>query len=245
MPKRPTGAVPLQLRFGDAVKIAQQIQNTGGGSLTLPMLAEAMSYSLSSSGFRMKLGAMKQHGLIEDEGKDRIKLSDLGLSVVAPPPEDGGKSIKEAFLRVPIYVFIHGRYANKLLPLKAELANLLIHERKLDQKTAIVWAENFVEGAKSALLTRPRGERVLLLENPHIEGAPEEPIKRGEENQPLVPPEPPKLPGTNNNRVFSIPFSGGKSVQITMTGDLTNAELGAVIGMLQAYLTSTSGKGGE
>ncbi len=233
MPKRPSGAVPLQLRFGDAVKVAQQIQNKGGGSLTLPMLAEAMGYSLSSSGFRMKLSAMKQHGLIEDEGKEKIKLSDLGLSVVAPPPEDEGRSLKDAFLRVSIYKSIHERYANKLLPLKGELANLLIHERKLDQKTAQVWAENFIDGAEGASLTRPRGERLLLLENPHM---------KGKEDRPTEPPpvdnphrdEPPAPPVNPNARMFSIPFPSG-TVQITIPHDLKPKEFEALIGMLEAY----------
>jgi len=138
-----------------------------------------------------------------------------------------------------------------MLPLTSELANLLVHERKLSGDLAKVWAENFVEGAKSAFLTRPRGERLLLLGNPHIEGTNEE---SGEPAEPPAidssePLKPPKVPETSKP-IFSFPFPGGKVVQITSSGELTQAELGALIGMLTAYKTSlptlgTEGKGGE
>ena len=166
---RPKGSIPLNLTLGQAIQVAQKIHDKGGGSLRVAMLATELDNSPKSSGFGRKVACLKQHGLVEEKD-ETLNLTRLGLSVVAPTPEDGGLQLREALLRVPTYEFLHQRYADKVLPSVGDLTNVLIQERGLEKELAREWAEKFHQSAKDAGLVTQSGGKNILLDKPHTVG---------------------------------------------------------------------------
>lgn len=123
--------------LSDAVAVAKSIHTTTGSSPCQPdQLAAALSLSMQSSGFRMRIATARLFGLIEsDRGSGGAKLTPLGQMIVDPSREREGKA--EAFLKVPLYGKLYDLYRGKVLPptaaLEREIAALGVAQKQTDR----------------------------------------------------------------------------------------------------------------
>lgn len=111
---------------------------------TAPMQRAALhwGYSANSSGVLQTISAMKQYGLLEDEGsgKERkLKLTDLAFRILLDTREESSE--REQYKRTaarnpPIAAEVHEKWPDKL-PADATLNHFLVLERGFNQATAI------------------------------------------------------------------------------------------------------------
>ncbi len=79
-------AQPPYLNLSDAIRIAEQIYEQGGGTADNNLLPVLMKNSNSSSSFARKLQAMKGYRLISS-ATSPVTLTEIGLAIVAPKDE--------------------------------------------------------------------------------------------------------------------------------------------------------------
>src|SRR2546428_10985083 len=125
MARKPAGSAvesPPYLGLDESLKIAQQVQERGGGTLSLESLAEVFGNSLKSSSFERKLSAVKNFGLIERQ-RDSVRLTNLALSYVAPTAAaEQAKAKADAMRNVTLPRQLHDRFAGRVLAPSDSLA---------------------------------------------------------------------------------------------------------------------------
>ncbi len=184
MARKPAGSAvesPPYLGLAESLKVAQEIQERGGGTLSLESLAEVFGNSMKSSSFERKLSALKNFGLIERQ-RDSVRLTKLALAYVAPTAaEEQVKAKAEAMRNVALLRQLHDRFAGGVLPPADSLANLVLREYGANEPLHRSWADFFVESLRSADLVSSVGGRMTVRRTP--DGA-----------EASVPPPPPALP---------------------------------------------------
>lgn len=123
-PNRPCPAV----RFDSAVQVAQAItENNAGKPMNRLLLAEAMEYSPSSSGFRDRVTSAAKYGLTEGNYKsEMIALTDLGVGVTRPRNDhERVAAQRQAMQSVRIFNDLLEHFANSKLPKPEFLKNTL------------------------------------------------------------------------------------------------------------------------
>jgi hypothetical protein len=82
----------------EALRLARAIQdNNAGAPYNRLDLAKAVGYSPESSGFRTLIASSSRYGLtVGSHGAEKIALTDLGSSIVAPRSEEEKKHISFA-----------------------------------------------------------------------------------------------------------------------------------------------------
>ena len=206
--------------------MAQRIHEKGGGTLRKAMLATALSNSPTSSSFVRKAFWLKQHGLADEADGDALQLTRLGLSVVAPTPEDNGLSLRQAFLNVPVFEYLHQRYADKPLPAASDLANLLIQEKGFEREFALEWAQRFHQGAADAKLIHQGGGKTILLDKSEAAPAGTFGSERSKNNAPTPPPPPEDNKGYGY--VLQLPYG-----EVRLAKELKVQDLDILIGILE------------
>jgi hypothetical protein len=107
-------------------------KNVGHGSCSLPQLAAWVNFSPKSSGLRTLISAARLFGVIESDGSEGNRLSQLGIRVVDPAQARAAKA--EAFLRVPLFSALFQKYEAGLTPpsiaLEAEIVGLGVSEKQ-------------------------------------------------------------------------------------------------------------------
>jgi len=96
------------------VELAKAVHSRAGrGACELADLAGELNQVFGSA-FRLKTAAAKIFGLTEKEGRDKARLTELGLRIISPDQEPAARA--EAFLAVPLYSALFDRYRGILLP---------------------------------------------------------------------------------------------------------------------------------
>jgi hypothetical protein len=169
MARKPAGSSiesPPYLSLDDSLKVAQQIQERGGGTLSLESLAEVFGNSLKSSSFERKLSALKNFGLVERQ-RDAVRLTKLALAYVAPTAvEEQVRAKAEAMRNVPLLRTLHDRFAGGVLPPADSLANLMLREYGANEPLHRAWADFFAASLRSADLLSSLGGRTTVRRSP-------------------------------------------------------------------------------
>ena len=145
---RPYPAVSL----ATAIQVAEAIANSNGSRpMNRLLLAEAMGYSPSSSGFRDQIAASAKYGLTEGNyNSETISLTSQGVAVTRPRNEAERIDVRRNALRsIPLFDELIRHFANARLPEPDFLKNIL--ERNpydIDPKWSAAAAEAFVEDAR-------------------------------------------------------------------------------------------------
>jgi hypothetical protein len=118
-----------------AVEVAKALYaRVGRGACELDGLAAQLNQTISGA-FRLKTGAAKVFGLIDKEGRDAARLTDLGLKIISSDDERAARV--DAFLAVPLYTAVYDRYKGNLLPpakaLEREMINLGVSPKVADR----------------------------------------------------------------------------------------------------------------
>ena len=139
------------------------------------LLAEAMGYSPSSSGFRERIAASAKYGLTEGNySSQQISLTELGVAVTRPRNEDERiQGLRDAFRQVDLFKALLEHFADSPLPQPDFLKNTLGREPfNVDPSwTEAFAAKAFVEDARQVGYLRDISGKPYIL----IEGSAAEP----------------------------------------------------------------------
>ena len=155
---------PPYLPLGEAVRIAEQIYEQGGGSADSTLLTKLLNNSNSSSSFARKLQAIRGYRLISSAAPP-VTLTDIALSIVAPKDEAARLvNIKLAAIGPEPFRRTYERLKGKLLPQDEYLGNSFAHEMQLPKVVADAWVDSLKSALEFAglLLARPDGKTQVL-----------------------------------------------------------------------------------
>ena len=116
-PKNPTkGPQPPRLSLRESVDIVTAIYERAGGEASADTLSEILGNTRKSSGYALKLSALKKYDLIVSDD-EKTSLSDAAESIVAPRDvSQRMQAIKYSFLRIEAFKNVYERYIGKILP---------------------------------------------------------------------------------------------------------------------------------
>ena len=149
-----------------AAQVPEAIANNNASRpMNRLLLAEAMTYSPSSSGFRERVAASAKYGLTAGNySSETISLTPVGVAVTRPRNEAERIEAKcSAFLEVPIFNELFEHFKNAKLPSPDFLKNVLEREPfGIDPAWSASTAEAFTADAREVGLLRDIGG------SPHI-----------------------------------------------------------------------------
>ncbi len=123
--------------LNDAIAIARAIwEHVGASTCDLPQLAAWAGHDTIESGaFRIRVSSARLFGLVLT-GSKQVSVTDLGRATL--DPDRAGQARAEAFLNVPLYRQLFGRYEGQTLPttnvaLQADLVDLGVAEKQKDK----------------------------------------------------------------------------------------------------------------
>ncbi len=183
--RKPRIAQPPYLQFREAIRIAEQIYEQGGGTADNNLLTVILKNSVSSSSFSRKLQALRLYKLTSSAVVP-VSLTEVGLSIVAPKDEAArALNLKSAAIGPEVFRRSYERLKGKLLPQDEFLRNSFMHDLQLPNKVvADAWVDSFKAALETAglLLARSDGKtQVLEGQTPPVV----EPEPKGEERQEL------------------------------------------------------------
>lgn len=129
---------PSYPTFGleEAIRRAQTLYNAGEGQHFIPLdaIAEHWESAPKSSGFLQAIAALKQFGLLEDEGSGenrRARLSNLALDILLHPEgsSERDEALKTAALTPKIHRELWEKYNGKLPAADSSIRYYLLRER--------------------------------------------------------------------------------------------------------------------
>lgn len=149
-----------------ALQVAEAIADKNASRpMNRLLLAEAMNYSPSSSGFRERVASSVKYGLTEGNySSETISLTSLGVAVTRPRNEaERIEAKRSAFVSIPLFGNLVEHFKNAKLPEPDFLKNVLEREPfQVDPAWSISAAEAFTEDARDVGYLRDIGG------SPHI-----------------------------------------------------------------------------
>jgi len=170
MARKSSGTIPLALDLKEAIELITAIYERGGGSMTQDDIAALMHLSAKSSGFRLKLAALRNFDLIQTDGYS-IRLTDRAKNIVAPTSaEEQQRAIFETFLLVTPFNYLFEKYAGGYLPEFTFLSNTLQKELSIPSEHKEKWVKLFNESGRAAGLLRDDSGKIRVLRTPSPTG---------------------------------------------------------------------------
>ncbi len=135
----PSTSLAIALQVAEAIS-----EKNASRPINRLLLAEAMGYSPSSSGFRNRLSASAKYGLTEGNySSETISLTSLGVAATRPRNEDERIGAKRNAVRaIPLFSDMIEHYANAKLPEQGFLKNTLERD---PFNVSPEWSESAVE----------------------------------------------------------------------------------------------------
>lgn len=164
--------------FGEALRIAEKVEQTGGGRLNEDTLAIALSMSVKSSGFLLRSLTARQFKLLQKSGQT-LETTSLAKAILKPVnDEEKLQAIRESFLSIPLFNAVASRFKGQNLPQGQVLRNILERELRIPHDR--------VSAAERVLMDSAREAKVLVTSGNNTYLAPEmatqtSPIKVGED----------------------------------------------------------------
>ncbi len=117
-------------KFGRALEVVEKICDPSyKGEISKAGLAELLQMNAKGGGFHMLLASMKDFGLIE--GREQLKVTELGKKIFSGTPEEVDRAKAEAFLNVGLFKELYQR-AGATVPEDEKLFVLLREVTKED-----------------------------------------------------------------------------------------------------------------
>lgn len=162
--------------FGDALRIAEKVEQAGGGRLNEDTLAIALSMSVKSSGFLLRSLTARQFKLLQKSGQT-LETTSLAKAILKPVNEEEKlQAIRESFLSIPLFNAVASRFKGQNLPQGQVLRNILERELRIPHDR--------VAAAERVLMDSAREAKVLVTSGNNTYLAPDmatEAIKTGED----------------------------------------------------------------
>lgn len=153
-----------------AADLARAVYGRHGlGTCPLDELAAELKCTMSGH-FRNRTSAARQFGFIERDGRDAVKLTDLGCHLLSPESE--ADAMATAFLNVPLYNRIYETYRGKLLPPVKALEREM-HSLGVVLKQAAVARQIFQRSARQAGFSASGDDRLVRPKTANAAAPPE------------------------------------------------------------------------
>lgn len=170
MARKSSGTIPLALDLKEAIDLITTIYERGGGSMTQDDIAALMRLSPKSSGFRLKLAAMRNFDLIQTDGYS-IRLTERARGIIAPTSsQEQHATIYETFNLIPVFSYLYNKYCGGYLPESTFLSNTIEKELSIASEHKEKWVRLFTESGRAAGLLREDGGKMRVLRSPSPTG---------------------------------------------------------------------------
>jgi hypothetical protein len=95
-------------RFARAIDVVEKLcEPSYGGAISRSGLADMLQMKPKAGGFNVLLASLRDFGLVE--GRDELKVTDLGKKIVAGTPEERERAKAESFLNVKLFKELFSR----------------------------------------------------------------------------------------------------------------------------------------
>ena len=185
-PKQERERSTIEFPYGDlesALRVARGIHKVGGTSCQDEQLSAELDVSTSGGGYRVLLRTAKVFGLVR-YSQGTVRLTTLGSRIVDSQQE--AAAMAEAFLTVPLYKAIYGKFRGITLPpttaLESEMMSLGVAEKSVSKAR-----QPFQRSAKTAGFCSHGADRLVLPSGVSLPGP----------SEPPAPPKPPPDPRGN------------------------------------------------
>lgn len=115
-----------------SIRVADVIQNVGGGNCASDFLAAKLGYtSIRSGTYLTRLAAARMFGYVSTSGGNFF-VTERGRAIISPVmPEDSVSAKIDGFLDVPLFAKIFEDFKGKQLPHEVGLKNLFLNTYKI------------------------------------------------------------------------------------------------------------------
>jgi hypothetical protein len=214
------GSRPPYISLAEALRLATQIYEQGGGRASKDLMSRLTGNTSSSSSFVRKVNALKSYGLAVEDNGDVI-LSNAGVAAVAPTePHLAAEAKKVSFQQIDVFNRVYERHKGKILPADEFLKNMLEQDSGIPRELTSEWISALKDGLKTAGLLHDRGDgKMQIMESPIVQ------YPRGSEaanNQTAPAESPANKPAVTSDvlpKAESQPgLAGGHSTRIQLSG---------------------------
>jgi len=169
-PTRERSRVSAEHRYpvydlNEAIEVARAIRDQAGGACTREHLAAFLSYRSTNNGaFLSRLASARLFGLVETSGRELVPTR-LADTILTPEwPDEAVEARAEAFMTVPLYRVIYGRYEGAALPPEVGLRNALHSTYGIpENRTAIAYRVLMDSAAQAGFFAARGGGRTNLI----------------------------------------------------------------------------------
>ena len=170
MARKSSGTIPPSINLKEAIDFARAIYERGGGSMTVDDVAALMKLSSKSSGFRLRLSALRGFGLIDTQAHS-IHITQSARSIMAPTSQaEYQAALLEAFNSFSMYESLHQKYQGGFLPEDTFLANTIMKEFSSPSEYKEKWIKSFKDSGRAAGVLREEGGKIRVLRTPSPTG---------------------------------------------------------------------------
>lgn len=241
-PKKRKGVPPI-LTMEQAVSIAEQIyKKAGSQSIFHEDLAVVFGNVTKSSGFILKLMALRTYGLISRVDNQTSSLTELAIRLFSATSEQEEANARLEIFRNPQpLAALYNAYAGQVLPEKKYLINVLEKLGEVSADFYDEWAKRFeLDGRYAGVIYNDPRERPAVRRTPG-------PVQAGEatKRQEGEPPKPPTLPPglpidfpggpLPKEEEYKIPTPSGL-IRLYVPKDCAAEDLGIAKGLLELII---------
>jgi hypothetical protein len=230
-------AQPPYLHLDEAIRLAGQIYEQGGGIANVNLLTSLLKNSPSSSSFLRKLMSMRGYRLTSSVAPP-VSLTEIGLAIVAPKDEASRLlNLKLAAIGPEPFRRTYERLKGKLLPQDEYLRNTFQYDMQLPKVVADAWVDSFKSSLETAglLLARSDGKTQILEGSFSVESEAKAQDDRGDDK--IQPSEPSlakekAVPDHGEGHTTKITLADGRLATIFIPDRLTQRDATRLKGAL-------------
>lgn len=133
----------------DCVEFIKKVDKLGGKAASYASVLSMMNLkSATTKSFRNRISASKQFGLLITEGQ-AVRLTDLARRIIYPSEgkRESDQLLVEAFGKPPLYEKLIERFAEKAVPERVQLGNILMNDYRIIRSVKDHAAQCFIESA--------------------------------------------------------------------------------------------------
>lgn len=245
-PKKRKGVPPI-LTMEQAVSIAGQIyKKAGSQSIFHEDLAEVFGNVTKSSGFILKLMALRTYGLISKVDNQTSSLTELAIRLFSATSEQEEANARLEIFRNPQpFAILHDAYAGQLVPERKYLVNVLEKQTDISPDFREEWAKRFESEGRYAgiVFNDPKGRPAVRRTPGPVQAG--EVTKRQEGEPPKAPTLPPSLPidfaggALPKEEEYKIPTPSGL-IRLYVPKDCAAEDLNVAKGLLELIINRLS-----
>ena len=166
------------IAMGSCLEVAEAMHEIGGDACEWNQIAAHMKVAAQGGAFRQKMLATKTFGIIEYSGQD-VQLTKLGQHCIDERTSKGARV--DAFLRVPLFAALFGRFDGVKLPPHAAIQRTM-QELGVAPKQTAKARQSFIRSAREAGFFDLNPDRLTKPPVDQDDNDPDDPPKKKKTN---------------------------------------------------------------